>query len=123
MVSSGTVTGDASNLEQYLNSYKSEMNGLEGSWKGPSYDSIYSQAESFASEYNAIVSQMNNFAKACSEYEAYLKLKSTISQTESDRANASDAAKVADDVVDTAKTADMVDDAADAWKAFSKISL
>lgn len=37
--------------------------------------------------------------------------------------NASDAAKVADDVVDTAKTADMVDDAADAWKAFSKISL
>ena len=97
MVSSGTVTSDASNLEQYLNSYKSEMSGLEGSWKGPSYDSISSQAESFASEYNAVVSQMNNFAKACSEYEAYIKLKATIAQTESDRANASAEAKASYD--------------------------
>lgn len=97
MVSSGTVTSDASNLEQYLNSYKSEMSGLEGSWKGPSYDSISSQAESFASEYNAVVSQMNNFAKACSEYEAYIKLKATIAQTENDRANASAEAKASYD--------------------------
>ena len=37
--------------------------------------------------------------------------------------NVSDAAKVTDDVVGTAKAADVVDDAADAWKAFSKISL
>ena len=37
--------------------------------------------------------------------------------------NVSDAAKVSDDVVGTAKAADVVDDAADAWKAFSKISL
>lgn len=93
MVSSGTVSNDASTLEQYLKSYKSEMSGLEGSWKGPSHDSITSQADSFVGEYSAIVSQMNNFAKACSEYEAYIKLKATIAQTESDRAKAADNVK------------------------------
>lgn len=93
MVSSGTVSNDASTLEQYLKSYKSEMSGLEGSWKGPSHDSITSQADSFVGEYSAIVSQMNNFAKACSEYEAYIKLKATIAKTESDRAKAADNVK------------------------------
>ena len=93
MVSSGTVSSDASTLEQYLKSYKSEISGLEGTWKGPSHDSISSQADSFVSEYTAIVTQMNNFAKACSEYEAYIKLKATIAKTESDRANAADNVK------------------------------
>ena len=93
MVSSGTVTNDATTLEQYLKSYKTEMSGLEGSWKGPSHDSISSQAESFVGEYSAIVSQMNNFAKACKEYEDYIKTKTRITQTEQDRAAASDNAK------------------------------
>ena len=97
MVSSGTVTSDATTLEQYLKSYKTEMSGLEGSWKGPSHDSINSQADSFVSEYTGIVTQMNNFAKACDEYKEYIKLKSTTAQTESDRANASSAAKASYD--------------------------
>ena len=97
MVSSGTVTNDATTLEQYLKSYKTEMSGLEGSWKGPSHDSINSQADSFVSEYTGIVTQMNNFAKACDEYKEYIKLKSTTAQTESDRANASSAAKASYD--------------------------
>ena len=93
MVSSGTVTNDASTLEQYLNSYKSEISGLEGSWKGTSYDSITSQADAFVSEYSSIVTQMNNFASACESYEAYKSLKATIAKTEADRANAADSVK------------------------------
>ena len=97
MVSSGTVKSDASNLQQYLSSYSSEMSGLNGSWTGPSYDSISSQAEAFVSEYSAIVTQLNNFASAISEYEEYIKLKATIAQTEADQANASADAKASYD--------------------------
>ena len=71
MVNSGTVKSDASTLEGYLNNYKSELSGLDGSWKGPSHDSITSQAEAFVGEYKEIVTQMNTFANACSEYEEY----------------------------------------------------
>ena len=93
MVSGGTVKNDASILEGYLNNYKAEIGGLDGSWKGPSYDSINSQAESFIGEYNQIVSQMNNFANACIEYQEYIYLKNLIAETEADRANASDNVK------------------------------
>lgn len=93
MVSSGTVTNDASTLEQYLNSYKSEISGLDGSWKGTSHDSITSQADSFVSEFSSIVTQMNNFASACKSYQAYKSLKATIAKTEADRANAADSVK------------------------------
>ena len=97
MVSSGTVTGDASNLQQYLSSYSSEMSGLNGSWTGPSYESISSQASAFVSEYNTIVTQLTNFASAISEYEEYINLKATIAQTEADQANASADAKASYD--------------------------
>ena len=88
MVSSGTVTNDATTLEQYLKNFKTEVSGLESSWKGPSHDSFNSQSDSFVSEYTGIVNQMNNFAKACDEYKKYISLKITIANTEADRANA-----------------------------------
>ncbi len=90
MVSSGAVNGDASSLQGYLNSYKSAISELDGTWKGPSHDSIVSQADSFVSEYKGIVNQMNSFANACGEYERYVYLKNQISQTEAAQANASD---------------------------------
>lgn len=93
MVSSGTVNGDASAFTGYLNSYKSSISGLEGSWKGQSYDNFISQAESFLSEYEAIVKQMNSFAVACDEYEKYVKTKSDITQTEANRDAAEDSQK------------------------------
>ena len=97
MVSGGTVAADASTLNGYLSNYSSEMSGLNGSWKGPSYESISSKAESFVSEYKAIVNQMNSFASACSEYENYIKIKNLISSTEIDRANASNENKASYD--------------------------
>ncbi len=90
MVSSGTVNSDASSLSNYLSSYKSELSGLDGSWKGTSHDSIISKADAFVGEYTAIVSQMNSFASACDAYEKYKALKDQISQTEANRASASD---------------------------------
>lgn len=90
MVSSGTVNSDATTLNGYLTSYQSYISELSGSWKGTSFDSINSQAESFVSEYKAIVTQMNSFANACAAYEKYIKLKNEIAQTEADRANAAD---------------------------------
>ena len=90
MVSGGTVNSDASALDGYLTSYKTEVSGLDASWRGPSYDSISSQMSSFLGEYSAIVSQMNSFANACSEYQKYIQFKSQIRQLEANRANASD---------------------------------
>ena len=97
MVSGGTVAADASALNGYLSSYSTEMSGLDGSWKGPSHDSITSKAEAFVSEYKAVVSQMTSFANACSEYQNYIKIKNLISATENDRANASDENKASYD--------------------------
>ena len=93
MVSSGTVNSDASSFNGCLNEYKSSISGLDGVWKGQSYDNFISQAETFLSEYGDIVKQMNSFAVACDEYEKYVKTKSNISQIEASREAASDSQK------------------------------
>lgn len=72
MVSSGSVNNDLGSIKTILNSYSSQISGLDGAWKGTSHDSIISKAENFVSEYSsAIESGMNAFASACSKYEEY----------------------------------------------------
>ena len=99
MVSSGTVNSDSSALDSYLTSYKTEVSGLDASWRGPSYDSISSQMGSFLGEYSAIVSQMNSFASTCDEYQRYIQLKSQLSQLEANRANSPDDKKASFDYI------------------------
>ena len=76
MVSSGTVTADASELTSKLSMYSSSVGELASSWKGSSYDSISAQANNFVSEYQAtITSQMSSFAEAINLYEQYQRAK------------------------------------------------
>ena len=71
MVSSGTVRDNASSLQSTLSTYQSSIDGLNGNWKGPSYDNLTSKASSFVSEYQVINTQMESFASACDLYEQY----------------------------------------------------
>lgn len=68
VVNGGTVRSDANSLKSYLNQYRSEIEGLDSSWKGPSHDSLVPQMEEFLAEYEAIISQMESFAEACDLY-------------------------------------------------------
>lgn len=84
MVSSGTVNGDLSTLKSHGSSYTSTMEGLSGSWKGASHDSIQAKAEEFISEFiGAIEGEMSSFASACDLYEKYKTLKDSIPTLES----------------------------------------
>lgn len=83
MVSSGTVSESLNSLNTIAGSYSSEINGLTESWKGPSYDSLTSQAETFVSDYiSTIATQMNAFATACDLYEQYKTAKYNLEVSE-----------------------------------------
>ena len=84
MVSSGTVLGNLNTIKSIGSKYSSEIEGLSGSWEGPSHDNIVSQSESFISEYmSTIASQMNAFANACDLYEQYKTAKENAEISES----------------------------------------
>lgn len=72
MVSGGTVRGHASEIEEQISQYSSQISGLSGSWEGTSYDKLVSEANSFASECSSISSGMEAFASACDLYEKYI---------------------------------------------------
>ena len=54
MVSSSTVSSDASTVNRLFTSYTSETNALNGEevWSGKSHDNAVSQFEAFVSERN-----------------------------------------------------------------------
>ena len=87
MVSSGTVSSDLSSLTSSLSNYNSVLDELNGTWKGPSHDSISGKANEFSSSYSSTLSsQMQDFAEACSLYEEYENIKSNYN-TSSDNYN------------------------------------
>lgn len=72
MVSGDEVRGDKDKVTSAKDSFTSSVEGLNGSWQGPSYDSITAQIESFSNEFfPAIDSQLESFAKACDLYKDY----------------------------------------------------
>ena len=76
MVSAGTVSNDLNSVTTSLTSYKSSIDGLSSSWKGPSYDNLNAKAEEFLSEYKSVIEkQMSAFAAACTAYEQYIQEK------------------------------------------------
>jgi len=76
MVSSGTVNGHLNSTSTALTNYRSNLDGLSGSWKGPSYDNLSSKADEFLSEFRSIIEkQMTAFASACDAYEQYINEK------------------------------------------------
>ena len=84
MVSSGTVTSDASSLSSFMSNYKTYISDLSSSWKGASYDNLTSKADSFASEYgDTIQKEMSAFANACSLYEEYKQTKTSLENARS----------------------------------------
>ena len=84
MVSSGTVTSDASSLSSLLSKYQSSISDLSSSWKGTSYDNLTSKASEFVSEFgDTIQKEMSAFANACNLYEEYQTAKSSLEQARS----------------------------------------
>ena len=75
MVSSGTVSGHSSELEQNASNYMSQIEGLASSWKGSSHDSIAEKCSEFYSQMKQVVSQLLAFADAVSLYEQYKEYK------------------------------------------------
>jgi len=76
MVSSGTVMNDWNSTNTALTNYRSNIDSVSGSWKGPSYDNLSSKADGFLGEYRgAIEKQMSAFASACDAYEQYINEK------------------------------------------------
>ena len=71
MVSSGTVSSDSSQLDQYSSNYMSQLEGLSGTWKGPSHDGIMDKCGEFSAQMKQVSSQMQSFAEAVSLYEQY----------------------------------------------------
>ena len=71
MVSSGTVSGDASSFSDVLDSYKSAVSGIGSSWEGESESNFTSKAEAFCGEFSAITNQMISFSEACASFEEY----------------------------------------------------
>ena len=79
MVSSGQVSSNLSEVTSSFTTYKSTIESIHSSWQGTSYDSISSKAEAFASDYLSVVTQqMNAFAGAIDDYNAYLQAKSNL---------------------------------------------
>ena len=84
MVSGGTVSGDLSSLQSYFSQYDSYMSGLDGSWKGASYDSIKSKSSEFSSSFSSTLqSEMSAFASACELYEKYKQTKTDLENARS----------------------------------------
>ena len=76
MVSAGTVSSDLNSVTTSLTNYKSNIEGLSSSWKGPSFDNMNAKAEEFYSEYKSVIEkQMTAFAAACTAYEQYIQEK------------------------------------------------
>lgn len=84
MVSAGQVNSHLSEITSQIKNYSSIMEGLSGSWTGPSHDSIEAKASAFASEFSAALSgQMGNFATACDLYQQYETCKQNIAIAQS----------------------------------------
>ena len=75
MVSSGTVSGHASELKQHSGSFLSQIEGLSSSWSGASHDSIVRQSNDLYSQIQQVVSQLDSFAEAVGLYEKYKAVK------------------------------------------------
>ena len=76
MVSSGTVSSDASSFSSIMSQYSSDISGIGGTWEGESHDNFMQKAEAFQEEYSSqIPSQMESFANACELFNAYLEEK------------------------------------------------
>ncbi len=75
MVSGGTVRGQASDLDEQLGKYGTEIAGLDGNWEGASYNKTSSESQSFISECKDISTGMGAFASACDAYENYISAK------------------------------------------------
>lgn len=72
MVSSGQVAGSWNSLQTILITYGSEITAMSQNWKGPSFDALDTQSQTFLSDYSdAIGTEMAAFANACDLYEQY----------------------------------------------------
>ena len=81
MISSGTVSGDASSVESLFSSYSNSMSALESDsvWEGKSKQNALSQTKKFVSDFSPkIKSQMQKFADAIDKYDKYKELKEKI---------------------------------------------
>ena len=84
MVSGGTVRGDLSSIKSNMSTYSSTVSDLSSAWQGTSHDSLSSQVEAFASEFNGLINgQMESFASACDSYLEYEDIKSQIASLRS----------------------------------------
>ena len=81
MVSSGTVSSDASELKQFGSDYTSKVGELSSSWKGASYDNIVNRASEFTSELQNVANQLSTFSEAVSLYESYKQAKDSYNST------------------------------------------
>ena len=98
MVSGDEVRGDKDKVTSAKDSFTSSVEGLNGSWQGPSYDSITAQIESFSSEFfPAIDSQLESFAKACDLYKDYEKNKKALEEAKTSLSTAQSNAKAAEE--------------------------
>ena len=81
MVNSSQVNGDKEKLSSAKSSFNSAVDGLSGSWQGPSYDNLTSQAKSFSEEFFSTVdSQMEAFATACDLYKEFKTCKDNLKE-------------------------------------------
>ena len=75
MVSAGTVAGHCSELSQSSTNYMSVIEGLGGSWTGPSHDSLVAKFTEFHSQMQLVINQMNAFEEAAALYAEYKEVK------------------------------------------------
>ena len=75
MISSSIVTNDSSKIKEKASNYLSKIEGLSGTWKGDSHDSLVSQSMVFSSEMEKVSSQLGSFAEAVEAYESYQNAK------------------------------------------------
>ena len=98
MVSSGTVSGDASKISSIFSDYSSQISTLSsGIWEGNSKENAIQQMENFVDQFeNVINTQMSNFESALDKYEDYKDAKEEKEQAENDRNREIENAKAAD---------------------------
>lgn len=83
MVSAGTVTGHANDMKQASENYKTQVDGLSGSWQGNSYDNLESRATEFYGKIGQVINGLTAFAEAVSLYEEYQQEKERYSHYQS----------------------------------------
>lgn len=84
MVSSGAISGISSDISSGFSELNSYLSELSGSWKGSSYDSLISQAEEFAGEFESVISsQLQSFQEALEAYDKYKRAKNNLKTAES----------------------------------------